>query len=229
MASAQLRAATTADQDRRGLVNSFGVYQTFYTSTLLPSVSESDISWIGSIQAFLLLIVGVATGPLFDAGYFHYLLTGGGFLIVFGQYMTSLCTTYWQVMLAQGITVGLGCGCLFIPSVAIVSTYFTSKKSFATGIAASGGSMGGIIYPIVFARLQPRIGFRNANIVIASIMLFMTLVCIAVMRVRVLPPQKRRLFDFQAFREVPFTAFSVASFLGFMGESDRPPETVENC
>ena len=132
-------------------------------------------------------------------------------------------------MLAQGITVGLGCGCLFIPSVAIVSTYFTSKKSFATGIAASGGSMGGIIYPIVFARLQPRIGFRNANIVIASIMLFMTLVCIAVMRVRVLPPQKRRLFDFQAFREVPFTAFSVASFLGFMGECHRPPETVDNC
>ncbi|CAK1357395.1 putative transporter MCH4 [Cercospora beticola] len=200
-----------------GLVNSFGVFQTYYTTDILSNVSESDISWIGSIQAFLLLIIGVGTGPLFDAGFFFHLLCGGGFLIILGQYMTSLCTQYWQFMLAQGITVGLGCGCLFIPSVAIVSTYFTTKKSFATGIAASGSSIGGIIYPIVFARLQPRIGFRNTNIVIASIMLATTLVCVAVMRVRVLPPQKRRLVDLQAFRELPFTAFSIAEFFGFMG------------
>ncbi|EME85210.1 uncharacterized protein MYCFIDRAFT_65738 [Pseudocercospora fijiensis CIRAD86] len=200
-----------------GLVNSFGVFQTFYTTNLLRDVSESDISWIGSIQAFLLLIVGVVTGPLFDAGYFYHLLCGGGFLIIFGQYMTSLCTTYWQVMLAQGLVIGLGCGCLFVPSVAIVSTYFTSRKSLATGIAASGSSIGGIIYPVVFAKLEPRLGFRDATIVVASIMLATMLVCIAVMRVRVLPPQKRRLLDLSAFREVPYTAFSFAEFLGFMG------------
>lgn len=56
--------------------------------------------------------------------------------------MTSLCTQYWAVMLAQGICVGLGSGCLFVPSVAILPQYFTTKKAFANGIAASGSSLG---------------------------------------------------------------------------------------
>lgn len=213
----RLYLAGWADKPSRGVVNTFGVYQTYYKSDLLRHVSDSDISWVGSIQACLLLLVGVATGPLFDAGYFYVLLPVGSFLVVFGMFMTSLCSQYWHVMLAQGVTVGLGSGCLFVPSVAIVSTYFTTKKSFATGIAASGSSIGGIVYPIVFARLQPKIGFPWATRVIAFLMLGMLLVCIAVMRVRVLPPSKRRLFDLAAFREIPFTMFNIGEFFGFMG------------
>lgn len=126
----------------RGIANTFGVFQTYYETDLLGSQSPSNISWIGSIQACLLLIVGVATGPLFDAGYFRTLLLVGSFLTVFGMMMTSISTTYWQVILAQAVCVGLGNGFLFVPSIAIVSTYFTTKLAFATGIATSGSSLG---------------------------------------------------------------------------------------
>ena len=126
----------------RGIVNTFGVFQTYYESNLLSSQTASNISWIGAIQAFLLLLIGVATGPIYDAGYFRTLIFLGSFLTVFGMMMVSICKTYWEVVLAQALCVGLGSGCLFIPSVAIVSTYFTTKKSFATGIAASGSSLG---------------------------------------------------------------------------------------
>ncbi|KAJ5887890.1 MFS general substrate transporter [Penicillium taxi] len=200
-----------------GVINSFGVFQSYYQKELIPNSSSSNISWIGSVQACLLLIIGVFTGPLFDAGYFYVLLSLGSFLVVFGMFMTSLCTEYWQLILAQGIAVGLGSGCLFIPSVAIVSTYFTTKRSFATGLAASGSSLGGIIYPIIFVRLQPQIGFGWSTRVIAFIMLGMMLICLAVMRVRVLPPQKRRLLEPRAFLEVPFTMFTITEFFGFMG------------
>lgn len=104
--------------------------------------NSSDISWIGSIQAFCLLFVGALTGPVYDAGYFEALLIAGSFLVVFGQMMTSLCHAYWQVILAQAVTIGIGCGCLFIPSVALVSTYFTTKIALAIGLAASGSSLG---------------------------------------------------------------------------------------
>jgi len=179
--------------------------------------SSSNISWIGAIQAFLLLIVGVVTGPVFDAGGFYILIALGSFLVVFGLFMTSLCTQYWQVMLAQAICIGLGSGCLFIPSVAIVSTYFTTKKSFATGIVASGSSLGGVIYPIIFAQLQPKIGFGWATRVIAFIALAGLLLSCLVMRVRITPTQKRRLLDLSAFKEVPYTMFSFGEFFGFMG------------
>lgn len=56
--------------------------------------------------------------------------------------MTSLGTSYYQIFLAQGVVVGLGAGCLFVPSVAIVSTYFTSKRALMTGFTAAGGSIG---------------------------------------------------------------------------------------
>jgi MFS family permease len=87
-------------------------------------------------------MVGMISGPIYDAGYFHTLLLGGSFMLVLGQMMLSLCHEYWQVLLAQAICIGIGCGGLFIPSVAILNTYFTTKIGFVVGIAASGSSLG---------------------------------------------------------------------------------------
>lgn len=127
-----------------GILNTFGVYQTYYESGQLFAASSSDISWIGSVQAFCVLIIGSVTGPAFDRGYLRMLLLVGSFGVVFGHMMLSLCHTYWQVLLAQGFTVGLGGGCLFVPSVAILPGYFRAKLGLAVGLAASGSSMGGM-------------------------------------------------------------------------------------
>lgn len=133
---------TFCSNPHRGIVNAFGAYQAFYQSNLLASSSASDISWIGTVQGFLLVVVGVVTGPLYDMGYLHALVYLGTFFIVFGLMMASLSTQYYQVLLSLGICVGLGSGCLFVPSVAIVSTYFSTKRAAATGLTAAGGSLG---------------------------------------------------------------------------------------
>lgn len=101
-------------------MNTFGVFQTFYEIELLKDQSSSNFSWVGAIQAFLLLVVGVVTGPLYNAGYFYVLVTTGSVLIVVGFMALSVCTEYWQVLLAQAFCVGVGNGCLCIPSVAII-------------------------------------------------------------------------------------------------------------
>lgn len=123
-------------------MNTWGVFQTFYQTELLQNESASDIAWIGSIQAFLLLFVGALTGPLYDYGYFRHLLASGAILMVLGMMMLSLCTEYWQIILAQGVVVGLGGGCLFVPSVAILPTYFTTRMAFSIGVAGSGSGIG---------------------------------------------------------------------------------------
>ncbi|KAL8953394.1 MAG: hypothetical protein Q9222_000771 [Ikaeria aurantiellina] len=125
-----------------GIVNSFGLFQTYYETHLLASQSSSAISWIGTVQAFLLILVGVVSGPFYDRGYIRTLIILGTFWVVFGMMMTSLATKYWEVLLAQGFCVGLGFGCLYIPSVAIVSTYFSTKRALAVGITSTGGSLG---------------------------------------------------------------------------------------
>lgn len=129
--------------------------------------------------------------------------------------MTSLCRQYWQVVIAQGIVVGLGNGCLFVPSVAILPQYFSTKKALANGLAAAGSSVGGIVYPIAFRRLQQTIGFGWATRVIGFIAFATLLFSIAIMKQRVMPKQKRKLYDMDAFKETPYTLYCIGMFLAF--------------
>jgi MFS family permease len=141
----------------------------------------------------------------------------GTFLSVFGIMMTSLATQYWQIFLAQGFCVGLGGGCLFLPSVALVATYFTTKRALAIGIAAAGGSIGSVIYPIVFHRLQPRIGFPWAMRVLGFICLGTLVISILAMKTRLPPKTSRAMLDLPAFKNAPFVLFSIGLFLAFAG------------
>lgn len=129
-------------QSFRGIVNTFGVFQSFYEDDLLSSYSASSISWIGTVQGFLLFLAGIIVGPIFDKGRLKSLIAIGSFMVVFGMMMTSLSTEYYQIFLAHGVVVGTGCAFLFLPSIAVVATYFSSRRALATGITAAGGSIG---------------------------------------------------------------------------------------
>ena len=152
-----------------------------------------------------------------DGGYFRELIAIGSFLVVFGHMMLSLCHEYWQVLLAQGFCIGFGFACLFVPSVAILSTYFTTKIAAATGLAASGSSLGGVLYPIILNQLIPKVGFPWAVRTIGFICLGTLLIPNIVMKVRVLPPSRRALFDPLAFKNIPFVVFCISSFTTFIG------------
>lgn len=78
------------------------VYQTYYKSGAIFDATASQISWIGSTAASLLLFTGIVAGPLYDRGYLRALLVVGTFLIVFAHMMLSLCTQYWSVVITQG-------------------------------------------------------------------------------------------------------------------------------
>ncbi|RDH27439.1 MFS general substrate transporter [Aspergillus welwitschiae] len=201
-----------------GIINTFGVYQSYYETSLLRDYSPSSIAWIGTVQSFLLLSLGIIVGPIFDRGYIKFLIIAGTFLIVFGLMMTSLSKEYYQFFLAHGVAVGLGSSLLFIPSVAIPVTYFTSRRAVAMGIAASGGSVGAVVFPIVFHKLIDRVGFGWTTRVIAFIALASLLFSIAVMKSRLpLPTQARQLLDLMAFRDIPFLIYCLALFFDLVG------------
>ena len=163
------------------------------------------------------MVVGSIAGPIYDLGYIHELLLVGSVLIVLGQMMLSLCTSYWQVFLAQGISIGIGTGCIFVSGVAILSTYFSSKLATATGIAASGSSIGGMLYPIIFYKLQPHVGFAWATRTLGFIALFTLGISNILLRVRVLPAARRKFLDPTAWKELPYVFFNLGSFFAFMG------------
>ena len=212
----QVLASFLVNVNNWGLVNSFGVYQAFYERDLLADHSSTTIAWIGTLQGALLLVVGVISGPLFDMGYFKIILIGAGLTLVFALMMLSLATQYYQVLLSQGLLVGICGGLLYIPSVALIPLYFKDRRGLALGLATSGASVGGIIYPIVFRRLLDEIGFAWATRVIAFIAL--TTLAMAAVIVQPLNQMKkpvRQLFEMSAVKEIPLLAFMVSAFLLF--------------
>ncbi|OHE91577.1 hypothetical protein CORC01_13125 [Colletotrichum orchidophilum] len=210
-----------------GILSSYGVFQAYYQEHM-KNVPADSIAWIGSIQSSLLLFTGVLVGPLYDAGYFRSLTFTGITLIFLGMTMTSIATAYWQVLLAQAFCVGLGSGCIYIPSVSIIPQYFTERRALATGIVATGSSLGGVVYPLIFQSLYPRVGFPWATRVLAFISLVTNAFAFAVLRQRrraesgsesddadAGKPKRRIMLDLSAYRNVSFVVFSAAMFFNF--------------
>ncbi|KAI1474566.1 monocarboxylate permease-like protein, mch4 [Daldinia eschscholtzii] len=193
-----------------GTINTFGVFQTYYENELLRHMSPSDISWIGSTQSFLLLGVGVVSGPLYDAGFLRSLLVLGSFLMILGMMLTSICTEYWQVMLAQGLCVGVGAGCLFVPSVAVIPEYFNKRKPLAMGVVTCGSSFGGVIYALMFQGLLSRVGFGWTTRIMGFTIFVTTAIPLLVLRRRTSASKVRSLIDASALREPPYIIYCLS-------------------
>lgn len=193
-----------------GTINSFGIFQSYYIESL-PN-SASDISWIGSMQVFILFVVGIFTGRLTDAGYFRTVLAVGSAFVVLGSLMASFSTAYWQLFLSQGICIGLGMGGLFCPVMAVLSTYFSRKRNLAIGIAISGSATGGMIYPVMARQLLSKIGFAWTMRSMAVVQLTTLLVANILMRSRTRPRRSGPLVELSAFKETPYTLFTIGMF-----------------
>ncbi|SPQ23062.1 da59e35e-0929-4bb4-a766-8578070a362c [Thermothielavioides terrestris] len=204
-----------------GLISAFPVFQAYYESGALFEASSSNISWIGSIQCFLLQLTGVLSGPIYDRGYMRALLLAGSILIVLGLMMLSLCTQYWQALLSQALCIGIGAGLLFVPTVSLIPTWFSTRVGLAVGIAASGSSIGGVVYPVVLSRLLAQVGFAWAVRAVGFVALATFAVPLAALRMRAgaRAAKPRAAVDWSAFRDGPFMLFTLAVFLVFVGQT----------
>ena len=212
-----------------GYINSFGVFQTYYATAL--DLPPSTISWIGSIQVFLLFFIGTFTGRLTDAGYFRPTILLGSTFQVVGIFATSACTQYWQIFLAQGICMGIGNGCLFCPALSTVATYFSKKRSLAIGMTACGSATGGLIFPAMARQLLPTVGFGWTIRAIGFVQLVALILANLGLKRRIPPRRTGALVEWAAFEELEYTFYAAGSFTvsrccklsGYISEGPGPP------
>ncbi|KAF1984358.1 MFS general substrate transporter [Aulographum hederae CBS 113979] len=198
-----------------GYISSYGVFQSYYVTYL--DATPSSISWVGSLQIFLLFFVGTASGRATDAGLFKPVLLIGMFLQLFGVFMTSLSTKYWQLILAQGVCTGLGNGLQFCPTMSLLSTYFSTHRNIAIGIAASGSAVGGVIFPAIVQQLLPTIGFGWTVRVLGFVMMAMSGTAAFFLKQRLPPRKSGPLIELSAFKETTYLLYCVGMFLNFWG------------
>ena len=156
-----------------GLMNSIGIYQAWISTHQLSSTSSGQIGWIFGIYNFLVFFCGIQIGPIFDARGPRLLMWLGSALVVLTLVLVGFCTEYWHFLIVTGILGGMGTSFIFIVPVASIGHFFCRRRGAATGLALSGGSLGGVIFPLVLENLAPKIGFAWSTRVIALITLLL--------------------------------------------------------
>ena len=76
----------------------------------------------------------------------HCVLLSGSILQCGGYVAASFATKIWHLYLSQGLLVGCGIGFIIIPSMAILSQWFSRKRSVANGISSAGSGIGGVMF-----------------------------------------------------------------------------------
>ncbi|KAJ4865589.1 major facilitator superfamily domain-containing protein [Trichoderma breve] len=177
--------------DTFGYIGSWGLFQSYYISTL--GRSQSDISWIGSIQLLLVFFVGTFSGRSLDAGYL-------------------------RITLAIGICVGLGDGLIFCPMISLISTYYDDKnRALAVSFAAAGAATGGMVFPAIAKQLLPRLGEPWSVRVMGFVFVFNSAITLLVVKPRVAARKSGPLVEWTAFKELPYSLYAIGIFLTLWG------------
>lgn len=200
-----------------GYGNAFGVLQQYYETHQLAHLNPSTISWIGSLQIFFLFSGNLFGGPCFDR-FGAKVIWPAVLLYVFSVMMTSLCTEYYQFILAQGILGGMSMGMSMAPAMASTGQWFQKNRGAALGLAVAGSSLGGVIFPIALSKMlyNPSLGFGWTIRILGFLMLALILPSAFAIRAR-LPPRAGRFFLPSAFKEPLYVALLVSVFLMVMG------------
>ncbi|KAL2039240.1 hypothetical protein N7G274_007908 [Stereocaulon virgatum] len=131
-----------------GVLNMAGTFQAYLSTHQLANESPSSIGWIFSLYAFLTFFCGVQIGPVFDAKGPRWLVAAGSVLLFAGMMGTAASTKLWHFILTYSILCGLASSLIFTPAVGAVAHFFSKRRGVATGLAATGGSIGGTNTPI---------------------------------------------------------------------------------
>ncbi|KAF9882669.1 hypothetical protein FE257_005663 [Aspergillus nanangensis] len=203
-----------------GFLNAIGVFQATYQETFLKEYSASDISWIFSIQVALMWAPGPLYGRVIDTYGPAPVLYPCSFLCVLGLCMTSLADQYYQIFLAQGLCFGIGAGGVFTAAMISVGQWFVRRRGLATGIASSGSSLGGVVFPIFFNRVMAEVGFYGA--VRYTALFIGVLLAASCLLVRSRLPRRKwsgdvAWIDMKLFKQKAFALYTLGSFFTMWG------------
>ncbi|KAJ7708687.1 major facilitator superfamily domain-containing protein [Mycena rosella] len=178
------------DDEEPGVqITAFGVFQDFYTREWLNNYSASTISWIGGVTYFFELGCAPIGGKLYDTGFGRVSVWFGSFLSMLSFFLLSHAKPhqYYQVLLSQGVGMGIGLMLVFGPSMTMVSDHFNTGRGLAMGIVAAASPVGAIVFTVVLNHLfHSSIGFTWG----IRAMGFMSLGCFIVGNALIYTPRK---------------------------------------
>ncbi|KAL7850041.1 hypothetical protein SRHO_G00193900 [Serrasalmus rhombeus] len=161
-----------------GIIKIFGIFLQDLTNDF--GESNSRVSWIVSICVFVMTF----TAPLSTVLSNHFgcrpVVMFGGFLISLGSVSTAFTQSIDQMYVTVGLVselhppgpveasglVRLGYCLTFLPTVTILSQYFSKRRSLVTSVASTGECFSLFVLAPALSALKDHIGWRNCLVVI---------------------------------------------------------------
>lgn len=142
-----------------GFLNAVGAIQAYVLNHQLAGEKVSSVSWVFSIYMCLPFFLGVFVGPVFDSKGATPLLIAATVLLFGGFMAVSFSNLIVAFIFSLAICMGLAQALAITPLVSSISHWFLLNRGKAMGMATLGGSIGGIIWPIVLNNLYDSVGF----------------------------------------------------------------------
>uniref|UniRef100_A0A4W4FI60 Monocarboxylate transporter 7 n=1 Tax=Electrophorus electricus TaxID=8005 RepID=A0A4W4FI60_ELEEL len=169
-----------------GVIKSFGIF----LKDLMCEFNESNsrVSWIISICVFVMTFTAPLSTVLSNRFGFQPVVMFGGLLISLGTISTAFTSYIHQIYVTIGIVAGLGYCLTFLPTVTILSQYFSRQRSLVTAMASTGESFAIFAFAPAFTELKTHIGWRY-TIVVLGILQSTIIICGALLRPMIIRPK----------------------------------------
>ncbi|CAN6611815.1 probable transporter Mch4p [Trichomonascus vanleenenianus] len=202
-----------------GEVQAFGVYQLYYEDTM-PTANKAIISLIGALQPCIIYVASVPAVAIVAQVGFRGAIVVGYLTCALSLMLTSLSSgTLWALILCHGLLFGVGGGIILLVASAVPPEWFKKRRAIASGITASGSSIGGILWPIITRRLFDKVGFAWATRIIGFMYLPLMVISLVTIKPRLNGYAMRTSIwpDFRVVKSKRFTLLSLGTAIGAIG------------
>lgn len=175
-----------------GTIKSFGIF----LQDLMEEFGETNnrVSWIVSICVFVTTFCAPLSSMMTNRFGFQLVVMTGGLLISCGTIATSFAISINQMYITYGFVAGLGYCLTFLPTVTILSQYFTRRRSLVTAVASTGEPLAMFALAPAFAKLKDLIGWRHTMAVIGALQSII-IICGTVLRPLIIKPRGTYVTD----------------------------------
>ncbi|XP_039644261.1 monocarboxylate transporter 7-like [Perca fluviatilis] len=169
-----------------GTIKIFGIF----LQDLMEEFGETNsrVSWIVSICVFVMTFNGPLSSVMTNRFGFQLVVMIGGLLIAAGTIATSFTNSINQMYITYGLVAGLGYCLTFLPTVTILSQYFSRRRSLVTAVASTGESLSMFALAPAFSALKDHVGWRHTMVVIGALQSTI-IICGALLRPIIIKPR----------------------------------------
>ena len=143
---------------------------------------------------------------------FGVLCLAGGFI------SASFAVKVWHLYLSHGVLVGIGVGYVYIPSIPILSQWFSKNRSLANGITSAGSGVGGVLFSIATHHMIENISLSWSLRITGIVAFLMIVIAVSLIRDRndVINP-KQHPFDVQLLSRYDVWLLLLWAFVSMLG------------